>query len=49
MTTIEHTVSTTRPRGAVFRYLVDVRNAAEWDGRLGDRTAEQPTTALDRL
>ena len=31
MTTIERTVSTTRPPDAVFPYLVDVRNAVEWD------------------
>ncbi len=48
MTTIERTGSTTRPRDAVFRHLVDLRNAVEWDGRLGDRTARQLTTALDR-
>ena len=49
MTSIERTVSTTRPRDAVFRYLVDVHNAMEWDGRPGDLTAEQLTTVLDRL
>ena len=31
MTTIERTVSTTRPPDAVSPYLVDVRNAVEWD------------------
>ena len=31
MTTIERTVSTTRPPDAVFPYLVDFRNAVEWD------------------
>jgi uncharacterized protein YndB with AHSA1/START domain len=30
-TTIERTVSTTTPPAKVFPYLVDFRNAAEWD------------------
>ena len=31
MTTIERTVSTTTPPEVVFPYLVDFRNATEWD------------------
>ncbi len=30
-TTIERTVSTTTPPEKVFPYLVDFRNATEWD------------------